>query len=370
MNKLVDWKNRLKDRHMLSVVVVLFAIIIAMGIWIYKKQVDYRQASENQYNMAFYELVNYVQDVETYLAKSLISSTSEHGAETLTNVWKEANLAQVYLSRLPIESVELENTAKFLNQVSDYSFSLSRKNIKNERNNKFMGEFILETKNLSKQYGQQMAVDGISLKIRENTVYGLLGPNGAGKSTTLKMLVGLIRPTNGQIMFDGKKWNRNCLTRMGALIETPSLYGNLTAEENLLVHTELLGIPKKKIRDVLEIVDLTDTGKKRAAQFSMGMKQRLGIAIALLNDPCLLILDEPTNGLDPFGIQELRKLISSFPQKGITVILSSHILSEVAQVVDDIGILSNGRLLYEGSVDPDENLEKFFNDIIIAGGKM
>lgn len=148
------------------------------------------------------------------------------------------------------------------------------------------------------------------------------------------------------------------------------MYGNLTAEENLLVHTELLGIPKKKIRDVLEIVDLTDTGKKRAAQFSMGMKQRLGIAIALLNDPCLLILDEPTNGLDPFGIQELRKLISSFPQKGITVILSSHILSEVAQVVDDIGILSNGRLLYEGSVDPDENLEKFFNNIIIAGGKM
>lgn len=233
-----------------------------------------------------------------------------------------------------------------------------------------MGEFILETKNLSKQYGQQMAVDGISLKIRENTVYGLLGPNGAGKSTTLKMLVGLIRPTNGQIMFDRKKWNRNCLTRIGALIETPALYGNLTAEENLLVHTELLGIPKKKIGDVLEIVDLTDTGKKRAAQFSMGMKQRLGIAIALLNDPCLLILDEPTNGLDPFGIQELRKLISSFPQKGITVILSSHILSEVAQVVDDIGILSNGRLLYEGAVDPDENLEKFFNDIIIAGGKM
>lgn len=110
-----------------------------------------------------------------------------------------------------------------------------------------MGEFILETKNLSKQYGQQMAVDGISLKIRENTVYGLLGPNGAGKSTTLKMLVGLIRPTNGQIMFDGKKWNRNCLTRIGALIETPALYGNLTAEENLLVHTELLGIPTVEI---------------------------------------------------------------------------------------------------------------------------
>ena len=130
--KLIDWKNRLKDRHMLTIIVVLFAIIIAMGIWIYKKQTEYRLASENQYNMAFFELVDYVQNVETYLAKSLISSTPEHGAETLTNVWREANLAQVYLSRLPIDSVELENTSKFLNQVSDYSYSLSRKNIYNE----------------------------------------------------------------------------------------------------------------------------------------------------------------------------------------------------------------------------------------------
>ena len=132
-DKLTDWKNRLKDRHMLSVIVVLVVIIIAMGVWIYKKQMDYRQASENQYNMAFFELVDYVQNVETYLAKSLISSTPEHGAEILTNVWKEANLAQVYLSRLPIASVELEKTEKFLNQVSDYSYSLSRKNINNEK---------------------------------------------------------------------------------------------------------------------------------------------------------------------------------------------------------------------------------------------
>ena len=131
-NKLKDWKNRLQDRHMLSIIVVLFAIIIALGVWIYQKQTEYRQASENQYNMAFFELVDYVQNVETYLAKSLISSTLEHGAETLTNVWREANLAQVYLSRLPIESVELEKTAKFLNQVSDYSYALSRKNIYKE----------------------------------------------------------------------------------------------------------------------------------------------------------------------------------------------------------------------------------------------
>ena len=131
-NKLIDWKNRLKDRHMLSVIVVLFTIIIILSVIIYKKQTEYRQASENQYNMAFYELVDYVQNVETYLAKSLISSSPEHGAETLTHVWREANLAQAYLSRLPIDSVELENTEKFLNQVSDYSYSLSRKNIYNE----------------------------------------------------------------------------------------------------------------------------------------------------------------------------------------------------------------------------------------------
>ena len=130
--KVYDWKNRLKDRHMLTLVVVLVAVIAALGIYTYKRERDYRQLSENEYNMAFYELVDYVQNVETYLAKSLISSTPEHGAETLTHVWREANLAQSYLARLPIGSQELANTNKFLNQVSDYSFTLSRKNIYNE----------------------------------------------------------------------------------------------------------------------------------------------------------------------------------------------------------------------------------------------
>lgn len=169
MNKLIDWKNRLKKGHMLSIIVVLFAIIIALSIWIYKKQVDYRQASENQYNMAFYELVNYVEDVETYLAKSLISSTPEHGAETLTNVWKEANLAQVYLSRLPIEAVELEKTAKFLNQVSDYSYSLSRKNIENEKlsqedldNLKELHDYSVELKNTLDQLSTDIGSGRIS----------------------------------------------------------------------------------------------------------------------------------------------------------------------------------------------------------------
>lgn len=232
-----------------------------------------------------------------------------------------------------------------------------------------MNDLILETKSLSKQYGQQLAVDHISLQIKRNTIYGLLGPNGAGKSTTLKMLTGLIRPTGGQIIFEGQPWSRNSLSKIGSLIESPALYGNLTAEENLLVHTKLLKIRKEKIREVLEIVGLKDTGKKRVSQFSMGMKQRLGIAIALLNDPELLILDEPTNGLDPFGIQELRKLIASFPQRGMTVILSSHILSEVAQVVDDIGIISGGQLLFQGQPDSTENLEEFFTEVILKGGQ-
>lgn len=231
-----------------------------------------------------------------------------------------------------------------------------------------MENLILETQNLCKEFGSQKAVDNISLQIKRNSIYGLLGPNGAGKSTILKMLVGLLHPTSGSILFDNEQWKRSSLSQIGALIEAPALYGNLTARENLLVHTKLLGIPDTRINEVLEIVDLKDTGKKRASQFSLGMKQRLGIAIALLNNPKLLILDEPTNGLDPFGIQELRELISFFPSKGITVILSSHILTEVAQVVDEIGIISKGKLLYQGIPNSQENLEQFFTDVILKGG--
>ena len=231
-----------------------------------------------------------------------------------------------------------------------------------------MSDFILETQALSKRFGTQTAVDSVSLQIQRNSIYGLLGPNGAGKSTTLKMVIGLLHPTSGRILLNGAPWKRADLAKIGSLIESPALYGNLTAKENLLVHTQLLGIHRAKIDEVLSVVDLTGTGQKRAAQFSLGMKQRLGIAIALLNDPELLILDEPTNGLDPFGIQELRELIASFPKQGITVILSSHILSEVAQVVDHIGIISDGRLLFQGVPVPDENLETFFVDVIKNGG--
>ena len=226
-------------------------------------------------------------------------------------------------------------------------------------------EMILKTNSLCKKFKGQVAVNEVSLNIQKNSVYGLLGPNGAGKSTTLKMITGILRPTSGSIEFDGHAWSRKDLNDIGTtLIETPPLYENLTAFENLKVRTELLGLPDKRCHEALDIVGLTNTGKKRAGQFSLGMKQRLGIAIAILNNPRLLILDEPTNGLDPVGIEELRELIRSFPSKGITVILSSHILTEVQQIADHIGIISEGVLGYEGVLHAEENLEKLFMDIV------
>lgn len=227
-----------------------------------------------------------------------------------------------------------------------------------------MNSYILQTKNLCKDFKKQHAVNNVSISITQNSVYGLLGPNGAGKSTLLKMITGMFHKTSGEILFEGHPWSRNDLTDIGALIEAPPLYENLTARENLKVRTLLLGLPDSRINDVLQIVDLTNTGKKCAGQFSMGMKQRLGIAIALLNQPKLLILDEPTNGLDPIGIQDLRKLIRSFPKQGITVILSSHILSEVELIADHIGIISNGILGYEAKINSGENLETLFMQVV------
>ncbi|NME95241.1 lantibiotic protection ABC transporter ATP-binding protein [Clostridium cochlearium] len=226
-----------------------------------------------------------------------------------------------------------------------------------------MNEIILETKRLCKTFKKQEAVKEVSISVQRNSIYGLLGPNGAGKSTLLKMITGMLRPTSGKVFFDGHKWSRKDLSKIGSLIESAPLYENLTAKENLKVRTTVLGLKDSRIDEVLSIVELEDTGKKRAGQFSMGMKQRLGIAIALLNNPKLLILDEPTNGLDPFGIQELRELIRSFPSKGITVILSSHILSEVEQIADHIGIISGGVLGYEGELKKGEDLEKLFMNI-------
>lgn len=226
-----------------------------------------------------------------------------------------------------------------------------------------MNDFILQTKDLTKKFKRQNAVNNISISVPRNSIYGLLGPNGAGKSTLLKMLVGMLKPNSGKVIFDGYLWSRKDLLMIGSLIESAPLYENLSARDNLRVRTTIFRLPDSRIDEVLEIVDLKDTGKKRAGQFSMGMKQRLGIAIALLNNPKLLILDEPTNGLDPIGIQELRELIKSFPRKGITVILSSHMLSEVEQVADNIGIICGGILGYEGELKRGETLEKLFMDI-------
>lgn len=204
------------------------------------------------------------------------------------------------------------------------------------------------------------------MAIPEGCVYGLLGPNGAGKSTILKMLAGLLRPDSGKILFRGQLWSRKNLEETGCLIETPPIYENLSAWENLKVRALLLGETEERMREVLETVDLTGTGRKPAGKFSLGMKQRLGIAIALLGRPKLLILDEPVNGLDPLGIQELRQMIRNFPRQGITVIVSSHILSEIQQTADYIGILANGKLGYEGPVDTHTDLEQLFVDIVAA----
>ena len=226
---------------------------------------------------------------------------------------------------------------------------------------------LLETRDLTKRFGRganaQTAVDRVNLHVGEGQVYGLLGPNGAGKSTALKMITGMLHPTDGEILFDGHLWTRDDLYRIGSLIENPPIYPNLTARENLRVRTTLLGLPETRIDEVLEQVDLTDTGRKRAGRFSMGMKQRLGIALALLAAPRLLILDEPTNGLDPIGIEELRGLIRILPARGITVIVSSHILNEVAHVADHVGIITQGRLAYEGPLSPDVDLESLFMDV-------
>ena len=230
-------------------------------------------------------------------------------------------------------------------------------------------DLMLETADLCKRFKSQTAVSNVSLHIKRNSIYGLLGPNGAGKSTILKMVTGILRPTSGSVIFNGHPWSREDLKEIGALIETPPLYENLTAHENLKARTLALSLPASRIGEVLEIVQLQNTGKKKAGHFSLGMKQRLGIALALLANPKLLILDEPTNGLDPIGIQDLRGLIRSFPAQGITVILSSHILSEVEQIADHIGILSNGKLGYESETHKDVDLERIFMEVVGASGR-
>ncbi len=215
---------------------------------------------------------------------------------------------------------------------------------------------IIETHDLCKQYGNALRVAHLDLDVPEGSVYGFLGPNGAGKSTTLKMILGLVRPTAGSIRVLGKSMDSKnrlaVLRQVGSLIESPSYYGHLTGEENLRIVQTLRGVPEKNIREVLQIVRLDGQRGKKVAHYSLGMKQRLGLAAALLGYPKLLILDEPTNGLDPAGIQEMRELICSLPERfGMTVVVSSHLLSEIDQMADHVAIIREGELVFQDTLE-------------------
>ena len=216
-------------------------------------------------------------------------------------------------------------------------------------------EYIITTEKLTKKYKNFTSVNKVSLHIKKGSIYGFLGPNGAGKSTTMKMLLGLTAPTSGSFQIDGKQFPNDRLTilkRIGSFIEAPSFYANLTGRENLDIIRRILGLPQNAVEDALDLVGLSQFGDRLAKKYSLGMKQRLGLAGALLGRPPILILDEPTNGLDPSGIHEIRNLIKSLPTfYDCTVLISSHMLSEIELIADDIGILNHGRMLVEGSLD-------------------
>ena len=214
---------------------------------------------------------------------------------------------------------------------------------------------IVETVNLCKKYKTTYAVKDLNLQVKKGEIYGFLGPNGSGKTTSIKMLLGLIKATAGSVTLFGKQLesDRNhILKKVGALVESPSYYGHLTGYENLKIIQRMLNVSEKRIEEVLNIVRLTKAKNKLVKQYSLGMKQRLGIAIALLGKPELLILDEPTNGLDPAGIHEIRDLIKSLPETdGITILISSHLLSEIDQMATQVGIISEGNLIFQDSIE-------------------
>ena len=211
---------------------------------------------------------------------------------------------------------------------------------------------VITTHNLTKAYGRTKVVDSLDLAVPQGRVYGFLGPNGSGKSTTMKMILRLVHPTSGQISVFGQPMNdanrRELLGRIGSLIEAPSVYGHLTGAENMAVTARLLGLPDAAVQRALATVRLTGHQDKLVKRYSLGMKQRLGIALALARSPQLLVLDEPTNGLDPAGTEEIRELLVSLTGEGITVMVSSHLLAEIDKMADVIGILDHGRLIFQG----------------------
>jgi len=233
-----------------------------------------------------------------------------------------------------------------------------------------LSDFIIETKNLTKQYGEQKSVANLNIHVKKGRIYGLLGRNGAGKTTCMKMLLNLTMPTSGEVQIFGKSVQGNekrILPRIGSLIEAPGFYPNLTGTENLKIFAQLRGVSKRTaVKDALEVVGLPYGDKKLFAQYSLGMKQRLAIALSIMHDPELLILDEPINGLDPIGIAEVRSFIRDLcDKKGKTILISSHILSEIALLVDDIGIIDHGVLLEEESLaELEEKNGKYIHFIV------
>jgi lantibiotic transport system ATP-binding protein len=213
----------------------------------------------------------------------------------------------------------------------------------------------IEIKGLTHHFSKDnIVLDGININVKEGSIYGFLGPNGAGKTTTLRLILGLLRQQEGDIRVFGQSLvekRTEILRGVGSLIESPSLYGQLSAIENLKVWQTVYRCPKSRIQEVLDLVGLGKTGTKKASQFSLGMKQRLAIAIALLHNPQLLILDEPTNGLDPNGIVEMRELLKKLNhEQGITIMVSSHLLLEIEKLVTDVGIIHKGKMLFEGNL--------------------
>ncbi|WUJ70686.1 ABC transporter ATP-binding protein [Kribbella soli] len=211
---------------------------------------------------------------------------------------------------------------------------------------------LVEISGLTKRYGDTLAVDGVDLTVLPGEVYGFLGPNGAGKTTTLRILTGLIAPTSGDVrVLGGKPGQADVLGRTGSMIESPAFYPYLSGLDNLRLLAEYAGVSRRRIDEVLELVDLADRAKDRFSTYSLGMKQRLGVAAALLKDPELVILDEPTNGLDPAGMRDMRRLIRELGTGGRTVMLSSHLLGEVQQICDRVGIINSGRMVAEHNVE-------------------
>ncbi len=228
----------------------------------------------------------------------------------------------------------------------------------------------IETSQLTHHYSvNETAVDNVALRVPNGSIYGFLGPNGAGKTTTLRLILGLIKKQSGTISIFGKSFGENrldILRNIGSLIESPSLYGHLTAYENLLILQKIYQCPIERINEVLTLVGLSNTGKKRAGKFSLGMKQRLSIAMALLNNPKLLVLDEPTNGLDPQGILEMRELLKQLNrEKSITIIISSHLLAEIEKIATHVGIINHGKLIFQGTMSELNNKQIESSSIII-----